>query len=298
MTRGAEFAELLAVAAVVREGTFRRAAASLELSPSALSHLVRAAEERLGTRLLNRTTRKASLTEAGAALLARVGPALAEIADAVREAKAAGARPAGTVRLSVPRMAGELVLAPAFGRLARAYPEVRLEVVVQDEMVDIVGGGFDAGIRLRESVPRDMVVVSVGPDLRGIVVAPPAYLADHPRPDAPDDLARHACIGLRFSPAGARMRWEFERDGRVFALDVDGPLTVSDLDLAIAAALDGVGLAYVSEARVAGHLAAGRLVPLLDAWSVPFPGFCLYFPRNRLTPPALRALIEVLRAKA
>lgn len=209
-----------------------------------------------------------------------------------------GSRPVGTVRLNVPRMAGELVLAPAFGRLARACPEVRLEVVVQDQLVDVVGHSFDAGIRLRESVPRNMVVVPVGPDLRGVVVAAPGYLAEHPTPGSPNDLGAHACIGMRFSPSGPWMRREFEKDRRTLTVDVSGPLTVRDLDLAIAAALEGVGLACVTEARVAPHLAAGYLVRLLDAWTAPFPGFCLHFPRNRLMPPALRAVVELLRASA
>ncbi|MFP2925647.1 LysR family transcriptional regulator [Pyxidicoccus sp. 3LG] len=296
--RGAEYAELAAFVAVAQERSFRRASSRLGLTPSALSHAIRGLEERLGTRLLNRTTRSVAPTDAGQRLLERLEPAFADISGAVEAVSAFSERPSGTVRLNVPRMAAHMVLAPIFGRFTRAYPDVRLEVITDDGMVDIVARGFDAGIRLGEHVQRDMVAVRVTPDLRAVVVGSPAYLAAHPAPRTPRDLKAHACIGFRQVTSGTLYRWEFERKGEVLDVAVEGPLILNDPDLMVAAALEGVGLAHALESHVADHLAAGRLVRVLDAWCPPFPGFFLYYPGRRQLPAALRALIEFIQVRS
>ena len=293
--RGAEFSELAAFVAVAEERSFRRAAVRLALSPSALSHTIRALEDRLGVRLLNRTTRSVATTEAGRDLLDRLAPAFADILGAVQAAGARSARPSGTVRLNVSRMVAHMALVPAFGRFARAYPEVSLDVTVDDGLVDIVAGGFDAGIRLGGIVQRDMVAARVTPDLRIALVASPGYLAVRPAPCVPHDLRGHACINYRWAGSGALHRWAFERGAEALDIVVEGPLTINDPDLIVAAALDGVGLAYTLESRVAGHLAAGRLVRVLEDWCPPFPGFFLYYPGRRHRPPALAALVDFLR---
>ena len=295
--RGAGYAELAAFVAVTQERSFRRAAVRMGLSPSALSHTVRALEERLGTRLLHRTTRSVGPTEAGQTLFDRLAPAFADITGAVAAVSAFRDRPAGAVRLNLPRLAAYMLFAPAFGRFTRAYPDVRLELTVEDALTDIVAGGFDAGIRPGERVQRDMVAVRVTPDLRVAVVASPAYLAARGVPRTPRDLRDHACINYRWAGSGALYRWDFERQGEMFDVVVEGPLTLNDTDLILAAALDGVGLASTLESSVANHIAAGRLVRVLEDWCQPFPGFFLYYPSRRQVPPALRALIDFMRAE-
>ncbi len=296
--RGSDYAELLAFVAVAEERSFRRAAVRLGLSPSALSHTIRTLEERLGAKLLNRTTRSVAPTETGRGLLDRLAPAFADIAGAVGTVRAASARPSGRVRLNLPKLAAELILAPAFGRLARAYPDVHLELMVDDGLTDVVAAGFDAGIRPGERVHRDMVAVRVSPDLRTAVVGSPDYLAVRPIPLTPRDLKDHACINYRFAASGALYRWPFARDGEVIDFAVEGALTLNDTNLIRAAALDGVGLACTLEASVADDLAAGRLLRILEDWCRPFPGFFLYYPGRRQVPPALRALIDMLRVGA
>ena len=293
--RGAEYAELAAFVAVAQERSFRRASVRLGLSPSALRHTIRALEERLGARLLNRTTRSVAPTDAGVGLLARLAPALADIAGAVEAVGAFRDRPCGTVRLNLPRLAAHMVLAPAFGRFARAYPDVHLDLTVEDGLTDIVAAGFDAGIRPGERLQRDMVAVRVTPDLRTAIVGSPGYLASRPLPRTPRDLRDHACINYRWAESGGLYRWQFGQADAVIEVAVEGPLTLNDTDLIVAAALDGVGLACILEGRVAGHLAAGRLVRVLDDWCQPFPGFFLYYPGRRQMPVALRALIDFLR---
>ena len=293
--RGTEYAELAAFVAVAQERSFRRTSARLDLSPSSLSHIIRELEERLGAKLLNRTTRSVAPTEAGLNLLARLEPAFADIAGAVETVNAVRARPTGTVRLNVPRMAAQMALAPAFGGFTRLYPDVHLDVTVNDGFADVVAAGFDAGIRLGESVHRDMVAVRVTPDLCMAVVGSPGYFASRPAPRTPRDLRDHACIGYRWVGSGALCRWEFEQESQAFEVAVEGPLTLNDPDLIVGAALDGVGLAYAIESQVADHLAAGRLMRVLEKWCPPFPGFFLYYPGRRHTPAALRALIDFLR---
>ena len=293
--RGAEYGDLASFVAVAEVLSFRRASVRLGLSPSALSHAIRELEARLGARLLNRTTRSVALTDPGQALFDRLRPAFADIAGAVEAVRAYHDRPSGTVRINLPKLAAHSVLAPAFGRFARAYPEVRLEVTVDDGLTDIVAGGFDAGVRPGERLQRDMVAVRITPDLRTAVVGSPAYFAARPAPIRPEDLGDHACINYRWSGGGAFYRWPFEREGKAFDVQVEGPLTLNDTDLILAAALEGVGLACLLEDRVAPDLAAGRLVRVLEDCSPIFPGFFLYYAGRRQTPPALRALVDFLQ---
>jgi DNA-binding transcriptional LysR family regulator len=295
--RASELAELTAFVTVAEELSFRRAAARLDLTPSTLSHSLRALEDRLGVRLLNRTTRTVALSDAGRALLEQLAPAFATIDGAVEQVNAARSTPRGTVRLNVPLMAATLVLAPQFGTFARRYPDVVLEIAVQDGFTDVVRGGFDAGIRLGESVGQDMVSVPITGPFRTAIVGSPSYLARHPAPVTPHDLKHHRCIGWRQIASGALYRWEFVKDGEELAVSVRGPLVLDVQDLMIGAALDDVGLACVAEASVLEPLASGRLVRVLDDWCPPYPGFFLYYPGGRHTSAALRALVDVLRVK-
>lgn len=292
--RGVEYAELEAFLAVARERSFRRAADALTVSPSAVSHTVRALEERLGTRLINRTTRSVSLTEAGHRLEQRLGPAFADIRGAVQAIVTGRERPAGLLRLTVPRVAAQMVLAPLLGRFLAAFPDIRLDVTVDDGLVDCVADGFDAGIRLAERVRRDMTSVPIGGMLRGVIVGSPAYLAATGTPASPHDLHRFRWLNFRQTASGRTLPWDFERDGEDISLSLDGPLTSNDADLLVAAVLDGAGLACITEATIADHLAAGRLRRVLDDWCRPFPGWHLYYPSDRHLAPALRALIDFL----
>jgi DNA-binding transcriptional LysR family regulator len=296
--RGAEYAELAAFVAVTKERSFRRAASRLGLSPSALSHTIRELEERLGAKLLNRTTRSTAPTEAGRVLYDRLAPAFADITGAVEAVRALGERPSGTVRLNLPKLAAEIILGPALGHFARAYPDVHLELAVDDGLSDIVAAGFDAGIRPGELVQRDMIAVRVTPDLRSAVVGSPGYLALHPIPQTPHDLKDHVCINYRFAATGALYRWQFARAGEALDVAVEGSLTLNDMDLVRTAALDGAGLACTLENSVESDLAAGRLMRLLDDWCQPFPGFFLYYPGRRQMPSALRVLIDFLAIRS
>ncbi|HKF59812.1 MAG TPA: LysR family transcriptional regulator [Dongiaceae bacterium] len=290
----AAVSDLSAFVAVATHRSFSRAAAELGLSPSALSHTVRSLEERLDLRLLNRTTRSVAPTEAGERLLERLRPALRDIDDALEDANAFRAKPAGRLRLNVPRSAALLLLAPVMTRFIRAYPQMRLEITTEDRLVDIVAGGYDAGVRFGESVERDMVAVRIGPDLRMAVVGSPAYFRRHPRPLKPRDLHDHACIRFRL-PSGSIYRWEFEKKGEVLEVEVDVPLTLSDQQVMLQAALDGAGLAIVLESHARAHLKARQLVRVLADWCAPFPGYFLYYPSRRQVPAGLRAFIDMMR---
>jgi DNA-binding transcriptional LysR family regulator len=294
--RANELAELTAFVAVAEERSFRRAAARLNLMPSTLSHSLRSLEERLGVKLLNRTTRTVSPTDAGHSLLAEIAPAFASIETAVEGINAFRAKPHGVVRLNVPHMAAAMVLGPIVGRFAKNYPDVTLEVAANDAFIDIVREGFDAGIRLGESLDQDMVAVRVSPDFKSAIVGSPAYFARYPIPGTPHDLQEHLCIGYR-AAAGTLYRWEFEKNGKPLTVQVSGPLIIDAPDLMISAALDGVGLAFATEQAISGHLASGRLVRVLEDWSLSFPGFFLYYPGRRQTSAALRALIETIRSR-
>ncbi|MBN8943998.1 MAG: LysR family transcriptional regulator [Rhizobiales bacterium] len=282
---------LTVFASVAANSSFRGAATQLGISPSAVSHAVSGLEAALGVRLLARTTRSVALTEAGSRLIARIGPALEEIAAALEDTAAAGGRPAGRLRLSVPLQAAELMVAPQTGHFAAAYPDVTLELVVQDGFVDLVASGFDAGMRLGESLEQDMIAIRIGPDMRMAAVATPDYFQRFPPPLHPSDLRRHVCIGRRFT-GGGLYRWEFEKDGEALEIAVDGRLVFNEGRLITAAALAGAGLAYVMEAMVADEIASGKLTRVLGDWCPPFPGFFLYYPSRRQMRPALRAFID------
>jgi DNA-binding transcriptional LysR family regulator len=286
--------DLSAFVAVATHRSFSRAAAELGLSPSALSHTVRGLEERMDLRLLNRTTRSVAPTEAGERLLERLRPALRDIADALEDANVFRDKPAGRLRLNVPRSAAVLLLAPVITRFVQTYPEMQLEIATEGRFVDIVAAGFDAGVRFGESVERDMVAVRISDDLRMAVVGSPDYLRTHTRPRKPHDLTDHACIRFRL-PGGSLYRWEFEKAGEAMEVEVDGPLILGDQELMLSAAIDGAGLAIVLERHARPHLRAGRLKRVLADWCPPFPGYFLYYPSRRQVPAGLRAFIDMMR---
>jgi len=281
--------ELTALGAVAAHRSFRAAAAELGLSPSSLSHMVASLERRLGVRLFNRTTRSVAVTEAGEQFLARVQPALREIAEAVETVNRFRDTPAGLLRLNTSEGGAERIL-PIVLDFMVAYPEMRVDLVSEGRMIDIVAAGFDAGIRLAEAVPQDMVSVPLGIDEAMIVVGAPSYLAARGEPKAPADLFGHDCIRARL-PSGAILRWEFERQGEEIRIDPPGRLTLGSPELSRQAAAAGAGLAYVSARTAAAELESGRLQQVLQDWTPPFPGLCLYYPRQRLPSAGLRAFI-------
>jgi DNA-binding transcriptional LysR family regulator len=292
-----EVADLAVFLAIARQRSFRRAAVELGVSASALSHAMRAIEERAGVRLLNRTTRSVGLTEAGERLYARVLPAFADIGAAVEDLNSFRGKPAGSLRINSSRQGAKLVLLPAMTQFLRAFPDVSLDLVVDDAAVDIVAAGFDAGVRLGEFVGADMIAMPLGPRQRMVVVGSPAYFKRHPVPAAPQDLTRLPCVRYRFR-SGEIYHWEFERAGEDLKIAVPGVLTLLDMDLMIDAALDGLGLAYVFESSVETLVARRRLLRVLDDWCPYFPGFFLYYPNRRQHPAAFRALLEFLRERA
>ncbi|PKR89138.1 LysR family transcriptional regulator [Pleomorphomonas diazotrophica] len=291
--RGVEYAELEAFLAVARLGSFRRAAEALTVSPSAISHTVRALEERLGTRLFHRTTRSLSLTEDGARLRDRIAPAFAAIAFSVAEAAREAGTLSGTVRLTVPRVASQMILAPRLPSFLRRHPDISVEVDINDQLIDSVAEGFDAGIRLGEALRSDMESLPISPPLRGLLVASPDYLARHGRPREPADLDGHRWLNYRLG-AGRTLAWEFQRGDAGTVLSKAGALSTNDADLLIAAALEGCGIACVTEGTVDPHLKSGGLVTVLEEWSQPYPGWFIYFPKGRLLSPALRLLCRHL----
>ncbi|MGE0313760.1 MAG: LysR family transcriptional regulator [Lautropia sp.] len=293
--RGSEFAELKAFVAVVERSSFARAAEHLGLSPSALSQTIRLLEDRLGTRLLNRTTRSVAPTVAGAQLYARISPLFREMADAVAEASAAAGQTGGTLRINTLGMAARQLIAPRLGRFHRAHPEVVLDIVVDDGLSDIVAGRIDAGIRVGGRLEKDMIGVRLTPDLKMIAVASPRYLAQRGVPRTPADLHGHACINWRLQFDGSASRWAFERKGRRTEVAVEGPLVTNHSDVGVAAALQGLGIAYAFDrVRVDEAMMRGRLVQVLADWSITRPGLFLYHPSRRHVPAALRAFIDCL----
>ncbi len=295
---GGDFAHLRAFVAVGQALSFTRAAEALGVTPSALSQVVRGFEDRIGVRLLNRTTRSVSLTEAGQTLLRRVAPAVAELSQAVDQARLYQERPSGTVRVHAFRSAAELYIQPILPTFRSAFPKVVLDVTIDDEVVDTVAAGFDAAIRIGEVIERDMIAVPLGPSLRQVPVAAPAYLAEHGVPAHPRDLLRHDCIRWRWPGRAQPYRWEFFENGDWFEVEVEGPLIVNSKEMALQAAIDGVGVAFPVERTVLQAIADGRLVPLLEAWCEPFPGHHLCFPQQRQMSPALRAFIDTVRQGA
>jgi DNA-binding transcriptional LysR family regulator len=288
--------ELEAVAAVARRGGFRAAARELDMSSSALSHAVAALEARLGVRLFNRTTRSVSLSSAGERFVAEVTPALAAIRAAMEGVDAQRDEPSGTLRLNTSLGAARMILGPLVLEYLRRYPKAKVEVVTEGALVDIVGQGFDAGIRLAEVVPADMIAVPINRTLRSLVLGSPAYFEGRERPRTPADLMTHQCIRARMA-SGAIYRWEFERHGESLTVDPPGALILDDSDLMLKAALAGQGLTMLSETAAAPYLAEGRLQAVLEDWTPPYPGLCLYYPGRRNMPASLRAFIALIRER-
>lgn len=296
MIRPKEFAELQAFVAVAEALSFRKAAERLSLKASTLSHAVSSLEQRLGVRLLNRTTRSVAVTAAGAALLADAGQALRAIEAALAAVNEHADEVRGRLRINSPHLAADLVLRHRLAEFAARYPDVVLDLALDDSFVDIVGEGYDAGVRLGESLAQDMVAIPITAPLRIAVVASPAYFARCPQAIlAPADLQQHACIGYRATGSRVLYRWEFERDGRKVELMPHGPLVLDNHALLVQAARDGAGLAYAIEAAVSEELASGALQRVLADWCPPFGGFYLYYPSRRQMAPALRALIDFIK---
>lgn len=292
--RGREFAELTAFAAVVEHGSFVRAAAHLRISPSALSQTINQLEARLGVRLLNRTTRSVSVTAVGERLHARLAPLMSELDRAVSETAAEQGRVAGRLRINTPRTAAIGLIAPRLGRFHREHPDVVLDIIVDDALSDIVAEGFDAGIRIGELLQKDMVAIRLTGNMEMLAVAAPEYFERHGEPATPADLHAHNCINWRRPSDGSIYRWEFEKDGEEFDVAVDGSLIVNNPEVALEAALQGVGIVYTYDERIYGWIREGRLRRVLEDWSPRFPGLYLYYPSRRHVPAALRAFIDCL----
>ena len=295
--RKGDFSELAVFIAVAEEGSFTRAAAKLGLSQSALSYAVRMLEERLKIRLISRTTRSLSLTDAGERLLHSLRPAFDHIDSELAALTALHDKPAGTVRITTFRHAARTVLWPVLIKLLPDYPDIVVEINVDEGLTDIVAGRFDAGIRVGEQVEKDMVAVRVSPDIRMAVIGAPAYFADRAVPLTPRDLSDHKCISYRQSTGGGLYAWEFERDGVELDVRVRGPIVINDNEMLVNAALGGLGLVYTFESQVAQYVADGRLIRVLEDWCAPFPGYHLYYPSRRQHTPAFALLLEALRYK-
>jgi len=293
--RGSEFAELRAFVAVVERASFARAAEHLGLSPSALSQTIRLLEDRLGARLLNRTTRSVAPTATGEQLYARIAPLFRDMADAVAEASAAAGQTSGTLRINTLGMAARQVIAPRLGRFHRAHPDVVLDIVVDDGLRDIVAGRFDAGIRVGARLEKDMIAVRLTPDVKMMAVASPDYVKDRGVPKSPADLHGHACINWRLQEDGQAWHWAFEKKGKRLEIAAMGPLVTNHADIGMAAAVQGMGIAYAFDCEhVDEHLAQGRLVQVLGDWSITRPGLFLYYSNRRHPSPALAAFVDCL----
>ena len=290
-----DLADLNAFVAVADLRSFRAAASRLDVTPSALSHSMRQLEERLGVRLLHRTTRSVSVTDAGLRLLERLRPAIDQIAGALEDLNEDRQRPLGRVRIYAIHVAGAAVIAPIWGRFLSTYPEVHLELAVGEAAIDIVAKGFDAGIGPHDRVPADMIAVRVMGPMKIAVVGAPTYFARRRPPRTPDDLARHSCVQYRRAADGDVLIWPFERNRKSRRISVDGRVMVNETDLAIRAAVDGLGIAYTLEALAEPFLRAGQLVGVLEDWSPSFEGLFLYYPGHRQVPATLRALIDMIR---
>ena len=287
--------DLLAFIAVARERSFTRAAAKLGVSQSALSHTIRGLEARLGLRLLTRTTRSVAPTEAGERLFRTVGPRFDEIETELAALSELREKPAGNIRITTGEHPAETILWPALAKLLPDYPDIRVELIVDHGLTDIVAERYDAGVRLGEQVAKDMIAVRIGPDIRMAVVGAPSCFANRPRPKTPQDLTAHDCINLRLPTLGGLYAWEFERGKRELKVRVEGQLVFNNIALRLQAALAGFGLAYVPEDQVAAHLADGRLVRVLADWCPAFPGYHLYYPSRRQTTPAFALVADALR---
>jgi DNA-binding transcriptional LysR family regulator len=290
-----DLADLQSFVVVARERSFTKAAAKLAVSQSALSHMMRELEERLGLRLLTRTTRSVAPTEAGERLLRTVGPRLEEIDAELTSLSDLRGKPAGTVRITAGEHAAQTVLRPNLWKLLPRYPEIKLEVIVDYGLRDIVAERYDAGVRSGEQIAKDMIAVRIGPDLRMAVVGAPSYFANRPRPKSPPDLTSHTCVNLRLPTYGSIYAWEFEKGGRQMKVHVEGQLTFNNLVLRIEAALAGCGLAYLPEDQVRGYITEGRLVRVLTDWCPPYAGYHLYYPSRRHSSAAFAVVVDALR---
>ena len=296
--RREELVDLNAFATVAEERSFTRAAAKLGTSQSALSHTINRLEARVGVRLLTRTTRKVAPTEAGERMIRSLNPALDAIAEAVASAREMSEKPAGTIRITTLEHAAHAVLWPALEKLLPNYPNIHVELVIEPSFTDIVAERFDAGVRLGESIAKDMVAVRIGPDLRMAVVGSPAYFAAHPRPRTPQDLAQHQCINLRLPTAGGLYAWELQKGRRELHVRVDGQLVFNDASMMLRAAAAGFGLACVPDDHAAQMIAEGRLIRVLEDWCPPFAGYHLYYPSRRQPSAAFSLLVDALRYRA
>jgi DNA-binding transcriptional LysR family regulator len=289
------FNDLLAFLSVAKERSFTRAAAKLGVSQSALSHTIRGLEERLGLRLLTRTTRSVAPTEAGERLLHNVGPRFDEIDTELAALSELREKPAGTIRITAGEHAAEAILWPALAKLLPRYPDIKVELMIDYGLTDIVTERYDAGVRLGEQVAKDMIAVRIGPDFRMAVVGAPSYFMRRPRPAKPQDLTDHDCINLRLPTYGGIYAWEFEKRGRGLRVRVEGQLVFNHIALRLNAVLAGFGLAYLPEDQVKTQLADGRLIRVLADWCAPFPGYHLYYPSRRQPAPAFALLVDALR---
>jgi DNA-binding transcriptional LysR family regulator len=290
-----DFNNLAAFAAVAREKSFTRAAAKLRVSPSALSQTISSLEERLGMRLLTRTTRSVSCTEAGERLMRTVAPRLGEIELELAALTELRDKPAGTLRITAGEHPAISVLQPALRKFLPDYPDVKVEIIVDSALTDIAAEGYDAGVRMGEQVAKDMIAVRIGPQMRMALVGSPDYFDRHPIPQEPQDLADHNCITTRMPTYGGLATWGLERDGREVKVRAEGQLVFNSLTIRIQSALDGLGLAYVPEDQALSHIVDGRLVRVLEEWCPSFPGYHLYYPSRRHPSPALTLLVDVLR---
>ncbi|MBV7482194.1 LysR family transcriptional regulator [Bordetella sp. BOR01] len=292
------FSDVLAFIHVVREGSFTRAAALLGISPSAVSHSVRGLEVRLGVRLLTRTTRSISTTEAGERLFASVAPRFDEIDAEVAAVEELRDKPAGTVRITAAEHAANSILWPKLSKVLHSYPDINVEITVDYTLSDIVAARYDAGVRVGDQVAKDMIAVRISPDLRIAVVGSPTYFTKRPKPDSPDELVQHKCISLRLSTHGALLPWDFEKDGQKLKFRMTGQWVFNNSSAIVRAALADYGLAFVPEDMVVEHLAAGRLVRVLDDWCAPYPGYYLYYPSRRQSSRALGIIVDALRHRS
>ncbi len=295
--RGSEFAELRAFIEVIELGNFGKAAVELGMAPSTLSQTIRKLEERLGLRLINRTTRSVSLTEAGEQLLARIRPAFAELDAAVESINDFRDRPVGTLRLSVSSIPAQMILAPLLKRFLSTYPGIQMEIAVDNTDADIVKGRFDAGIRYGRRIAQDMVMVRASPPSRIIAVASPEYLSLHPMPKVPEDLQNHSCIRFRLGNRQL-LSWEFEKNRKKIEIGVAGQLIVNDVDLMVKATRDGIGIGYIAESYIAEEIGRGELIPMLDEWSPSYGSWYLYYTSRQHMSAPLKAFANFIRMHA
>ena len=289
------FNDLACFVEVARERSFTKAAAKLGVSQSALSQTIRSLEARVGLRLLTRTTRSVAPTEAGERLLQTIGPRFEEIESALTSLNELRDKPAGTIRLTAGEHPALTVLQPALARILPDHPDIKVEIIVDYGLTDIVAEGYDAGVRLGEQVAKDMVAVRIGPDIRMAVVGSPTYFDGHPIPQTPQDLTAHNCINIRLPTYGGLFPWDLEQDGREVRVRVEGQLIFNNVGLRLASALQGLGLAYMPEDQVLPYIAAGQLIRVLEDWCPPFSGYHLYYPSRRHSSPAFAVLVEALR---